>query len=258
MTDAPPSFAGAPRLVWAVRAGLAAALPTQIFVLAFGMVSGVVAAEIGMDFGQTMFLSIAVFAGASQFAIMNLLDDGAPTLIIVAAGVAINVRFMMYAATMSTWLRDASFGRRLAVSYLNVDNIFAVASVWWRQNTATRAEERAAFYLVGGLLSWCVWQGSTAFGFFFGATAPAFLSLEFAAPVAFLALTAPLLIDRPSWSAAFVATGLAVTLHDLPFSLNVLIGGVAGVAAGYYVDRRVNGREGGDHGTTQEEARDDG
>lgn len=227
------------RLAWAMRAGAVAILPTQLFVMPFGLVSGVVAQEIGLDFVQTMFLSIGVFAGASQFTIMELLRDGAPALIVIAAGLAVNLRFVMYAASLSTWMGGASLRQRAGLSYLNVDNAFAVASIWFRANPETTSTERIVFHLTGGVITWWVWQFATMVGFFFGATAPAYLSLEYAAPVAFLALSAPVLVDRPSWWAAGVATALALVLHDLPYSLNVLIGGAAGVGAGYWADRRL-------------------
>lgn len=244
MTDATRA-PGAPRLAWATRAGVVAILPTQLFVVPFGLVSGVFAHDVGLDIVATMFLSIAVFAGASQFAILELLQDGAPALVIIATGLAINLRFVMYAAALAPWLYGASRRGRALVGYLNVDNMFAVASVWYRAVDDARPSERVAFHLGGAALTWLVWQAATVIGFYFGAAAPAYLSLDFAAPIAFLALSAPLLVDKPAWCAAGVAVALALGLHGLPFNLNVVIGGLGGVAAGYLADRALSRRAGG-------------
>ncbi len=241
MTDA-PSAARAPRILWAARAGAFAILPTQLFVVPFGLVSGVVAGEIGLDFVQTMFLSVALFAGASQFAVMDLLADGAPVLVIVAAGLAVNLRLVMYAASLSTWLREASLGSRALVGYLNIDNAYAVASVWYRRQPEASAAERAAFHISGAVVTWLVWQTATVIGFFFGAAAPAYLALEFSAPIAFIALAAPVLVDRPSWLAAATAIALAIAFKDLAFNLGVVIGGIGGVAAGWLADRAAERR----------------
>lgn len=242
MADAPFASIERPRIGWAARAGVAAILPTQLFVVPFGLVSGVVANDIGLDFVQTMFLSVVLFAGASQFATMELLRDNAPALIIIATGLAINLRFLMYAAALSGWLRGASLPSRTVIGYLNIDNVFAAAMVWYRAEPSATPVERAAFHIAAAVLTASVWQVATVFGFFFGAAAPAYLSLEFSAPIAFLALAAPVLTDRPSWLAAVVATALALATHDLPFSLNVILGGVAGILAGYLADRALEKR----------------
>ncbi|MCI4664999.1 MAG: AzlC family ABC transporter permease [Neomegalonema sp.] len=237
MTNASPPLVGRPRIGWAVQAGLIAILPTQLFVVPFGLVSGVVASEIGLDLAQTMFLSIALFAGASQFATMELLRDNAPAVIVIATGLAINLRFIMYAAALSPWVREAPYSGRVAVGYLNVDNVFAAAMVWYRAQPQGTPVERVAFHLSAAVLTWVMWQICTLVGFYFGAAAPDYLALEFSAPIAFLALAAPVLVDRPSWLAAAVATATALALHELPFNLNVVAGGGLGIMAGYYADR---------------------
>ena len=242
MTGAPFPASDASRLAWAVRAGVIANLPAQLFVVPFGLVSGIVANDIGLDLAQTMFLSIVVFAGASQFALMELLESRAPALVLIATGLAINLRFVMYAASLAPELRGASLPARAGVGYVNVDNVFAASMIWFRANAGATPSERAAFFIAGGALTWSVWQATTIVGYYFGAAAPPFLSLDFAAPIAFLALVAPVLVDRPSWAAAGVATVVSLALRDLPFNLNVVLGGVAGVATGYVVDRAAQRR----------------
>lgn len=232
----------APRMMWAFRAGVVAIMPTQLFVVPFGLVSGVVAAEIGMDLVQTLFLSIFVFAGASQFATMELLRDNAPALIIILTGLAINLRFVMYAASLSPWIGAAPRSGRWLVAYLNIDNVFAVASVWFRKEAQATPGERIAFHVGAAALTWLVWHVATVTGFYFGAAAPDYLSLDFAAPIAFLALTAPVLVDKPAWFAAATATALSLALHDLPFNLNVIVAGLAGIAAGWLADRSAEAR----------------
>lgn len=225
------------RIGWAVRAGLVAILPTQMMVGPFGLLSGVISAESGLDLVQTLALSVLVFAGAAQLATLELLSDAAPILVIVLTGLAINLRFVMYAAAMKPWIRGVSGPTRLALGYFNVDNAFGVSMIWFRAESGASAAERAAFYLAGAVFSWVVWQAATVTGFALGAALPASLSLDFAAPIAFLGLALPLLVDRPAWIAAGVAMAVSALAWELPYNLNIVLAGAAGIAAGYVAER---------------------
>ena len=114
--------------------------------------------------------------------------------------------------------------------------------IWYRTRPDAGVVERAAFFIAAGLLTWAVWHVSTLAGFYFGAIAPDYLALEFSAPIAFLALAAPVLVDRPSWTAAGVATAVTLLFHDLPYNLNVIVAGAAGIGAGYLADRAAEQR----------------
>lgn len=227
----------------AAAAGVAAVLPTQIMVAPFGLLSGALSAEAGLDLLQTLALSVLVFAGASQLATLELLRQGAPALIIVATGLAINLRFTMYAAALAPWLTGMSRSTGAATAYFLVDNVFGVAVAWF-QKVAADVRARTTFFIAAGLFTWTIWQIATAVGFFVGAAVPPSWSLDFAAPIAFLALALPLLNGRPSWIAAAVAATVATAFASLPFNAGVLIASVAGVAAGVAADARDRRRAG--------------
>ena len=75
-------------------------------------------------------------------------------------------------------------------------------------------------------------------GILIGAGVPAAWRLEFAAPLAFIALSIPLLRDRAMIAAA-LAAGLAVALaHDLPMRLNIVLAAATGIAAGLVYERK--------------------
>jgi predicted branched-subunit amino acid permease len=67
--------------------------------------------------------------------------------------------------------------------------------------------------------------------------------LDFALPLTFIALLVPLLIDRPTWIAAFVSGISAVILSGLPYKLWILISAMLGVAAGMAAELRLKQRE---------------
>lgn len=227
----------APSPMQAAWAGTLDAAPTLAMVAPFGLLAGAVSAEAGLDLAQTVALSALVFAGASQLASIELLRAGAPVLVILATGLAINLRFTMYAAALAPWLRGGARWPRIAASYLLVDGQFALATAWFRKIRGADVAARLAYLIGGGLLAWTVWQIATVVGFFVGAAIPPSWSLDFAAPIAFLGLAMPLLRDKPSWVAALVGGALATALKDLPFNFGVLIASVAAIGAALLAER---------------------
>ena len=61
---------------------------------------------------------------------------------------------------------------------------------------------------------------------------PASWSLEFAVPLCFIALLAPVLRDVPVIVAAVAAGGVVLALAALPMRLNLIVAGVIGIVAG--------------------------
>ena len=211
--------------------GLLWVAPTSAMIAPFGVLSGAISAESGLDIAQTLTLSALVFAGASQLATIELLRAGAPILVIVATGLAINLRFTMYAASLAPWLRAARTGPRMACAALLVDNVYAISILWFRQARGADVWARVVFYLSAAVFTWTLWQIATVIGFGLGAALPPEWSLDFAAPIAFLALAMPMLRGKPAWIAAAVAAALAIALKDLPYNSGVLVASLVAIGA---------------------------
>lgn len=215
----------------AVWAGAVVTAPLMIFIVPFGLYSGVVAAEAGLDLAETLALSIIVFAGASQLAAIELIRSGAPAVVIVASALAVNLRFLMYSAAVAPRLRAASPAMRIGAGYFLVDNV-AATFLAWRQVDAAGPAARFWFVAAGGSLSWVAWQLGAVVGHQVGAAALPDRLLAGIGPIAFLALAAPLLTSAPRWIAAAIAVVAAVALHEAPYQLNVIIAAALGVAVG--------------------------
>lgn len=247
--SAAPQTAASPSAWAGGWAGALAAAPTLAMVIPFGVLAGAISAEVGLDLAQTLALSALVFAGASQLATMELLRAGAPVLVILATGLAVNLRFTMYGAALAPWLRGGARPLRIPAGFFLVDGQFALAMAWFRKIRSADVAARLAFLIGGGLLAWVFWQIATVIGFFVGAAIPPAWSLDFAAPIAFLGLAIPLLRDKPSWIAALTAGALASALKDLPFNLGLLAASGAAIAAGLLSERAL-----GRPGAAREEA----
>ena len=219
----------APSSLAAAWSGLLAALAAGIFIAPFGALTGVIAAENGFSVWQALGLSMIVFAGAAQLATMELMSAGAPWLIIVVSALAVNLRFLLYSGTLAPLFASLSSGRKLAAAAMTVDNSVS-ALLSWRRFAAAEPGERYAFFVACGLGSWMIWQMFTVVGHQFGPLLDA-RALGIVAPVAFMALAAPLLTNRPRWAAALIAAAAAVLLKGKVYHLDLMLAVLLGVGA---------------------------
>ena len=119
----------------------------------------------------------------------------------------INLRMLMYAASLAPHMADVPLRRRLAGAYLLTDQAFAVSIVEFRERADPT--ERWWFYLGAALTLWAPWQLSTVAGVLVGASLPTSLPLAFAVPLMFLALLVPAVTDRPTLAAAVTSATIA-------------------------------------------------
>ncbi|UDY35314.1 AzlC family ABC transporter permease [Dermatobacter hominis] len=237
--DAPPptrrSFGG-------FRAGAFAIAPLLLGVAPFGIVAGATPVTHGMSWDVPVGFSTVVFAGASQLASIEVLTGGGSVLVAVLAACTINLRMVLYSASMAPYVTKVGTGRRLLMAYLLTDQAYAVSIVRWTEEgaedlSARTAGERLRFYLGAGVSLWTTWQISTIVGILVGNAVPPEIHLEFAVPLAFLVLLVPTLVGRPSLVAAGVGGLVAVLAAELGAGpTSIMIGSVAGIVAGALVD----------------------
>ena len=94
------------------------------------------------------------------------------------------------------------------------------------------------FFMGAAIVVWVAWQLAVAAGILIGAGVPAAFRLEFAAPLAFIAMTIPLLRDRAMVGAAIVAGLTVVASNSLPFKLSIPLAALAGIGAGLALERK--------------------
>jgi predicted branched-subunit amino acid permease len=222
--------------------GLKAAWPFVIVVGPFGLLFGVVGTEAGLNIAQVMGFTVLVIAGASQFTALQLMSDNAPTLIVVASALAVNLRMAMYSASLAPYLGAAPIWQRALIAYMNVDQTYALAHAEYeaRPNDGIRA--RVAYFFGTATPIIPVWIGATWAGIVVGAAIPPALGLDFAVPIAFIALIAPALRTLAHVAAALTSVVMAVALGFLPWNLWLLVAGLAAMIVGAEVERRMAAR----------------
>jgi predicted branched-subunit amino acid permease len=203
--------------------------PLLLGIIPFGLVAGIAAVNAGLGVAEAVGLSVVVFAGASQLAAVELLAQNAPLAVVIGTAVVINVRMVMYSASIAPYL--AGYGRRFraGLAYLLTDQAYAL-SVAEFERTPDRTRWR--YYLGAAATLWIVWQITTVVGFVIGAGVPEAWGLTFAVPLVFLALLVPAMKDRPTVLAGVVGGAVAVAAAGLPMNLGLLTGAVSGIVAG--------------------------
>lgn len=216
-----------------LRAGAAEMLPANIGLIPFGLVCGVGSVAAGADWLGAWGMAAIMFSGAAQILSAQLLAVDAPIAIIVLTAFVAGLRFLMYSAAMAPHLKPLSPRMQKTLAFLLTDQAFAASIRRFDHGDSRRG---ALYFLGAGGSLWLCWQVSCMAGFFAGALVPASWSLEFAVPLCFIALIAPVMRDRPSIVAAVVAGVAVLALAGLPMRLNLIVAGVLGIVAATVVD----------------------
>ncbi len=220
--------------------GLRAIAPLLPSVIPFGIMAGIAAREAGLDIWAAFAMSVVIFAGAAQLVAVQLIGEQAVPAAIVLTALVINLRMVMYSASLAPHLAGLPRRWKWPLAYLTTDQAYAVTI--GRMMREPEMPDRHWYYLGAALPLWCVWVVATVFGIALGAAVPSAWRLEFAVPLIFLALLVPAVHDRPTLVAAVTGGTVAVAAHGLPFNLGLITGAVFGVVAGTVADSFRSGR----------------
>ncbi|PSL20957.1 AzlC family ABC transporter permease [Shimia abyssi] len=208
-----------------------------IFVVGpFGMLFGVVATEAGLSIFETMSFTILVIAGAAQFTAIQLMTEQAPTIVIIASALAVNLRLAMYSASITPHLGAMSLWRRVLAAYFLVDQNYALSTAKFEQNPDMTPGQKFSYFMGAIAPVAPNWYLATLVGALIGKTIPPELALDFALPITFLAMLGPMLRTSAHRAAALVAVAVSLSFAWVPFNLGLIIAGVAGMMTGAQVE----------------------
>ena len=222
------------------RRGFLEGLPFQAGALPFAMVLGVAAVDVGMEATLAIAQSGIVFAGTSQLAALQLVRVGTTSLVVILlTTLVVNLRMMMYSATLAPQFKHYSLGWRAFMSYFLIDQVFAFSVIRLQEEPDITPNQFKWYYLGIGMPMGVFWMIGTVVGVFIGAIIPPTWSLDFAIPLTLLAVAVPAMKTKPSLIAAVVGGGIAVLGFSLPFNLGLLIGAMVGMAVGLFVEMQL-------------------
>ncbi|MGZ3663441.1 MAG: AzlC family ABC transporter permease [Ktedonobacterales bacterium] len=240
-------------------------LPILVGTVPFGLIYGVSAVGAQIPAAMAQAMSVVIFAGSAQFVTAQLVGASLPALVIIVTGVIVNLRHLLYSASIAPYTRHLNRFWKVVLAYLLTDEAYAVAITHYRAGDAIADDgpaepasvhphrHRHWYFLGAGLALWSSWQASTAVGVFLGANVPPSWSLDFTLPLTFIALVVPTLKDRPSVAAALAAGLVAILAVPLPLKSGIIVATLAGLVVGVSLETRMLHRARGDSQETTRE-----
>lgn len=216
-------------LIWKGFKGMT---PISLFVAVFGAAFGLAATQTGLDNWAIMLMTATVFAGASQFAALELWGTHLPVLTIAITVFAINARHLLMGATLYPWLVPMSRSRRYGVMIVASDANWALAI-----QMLNRGQPGFGMLFGGGLALWLFWVLGTWIGVTFGnvLSNPKALGLDMVMGCFLFAVALSGERDVRTvviWVVAAVSSVLAYWY--LPENAHVITGAVAGGLVGAF------------------------
>ncbi|MDI1288719.1 MAG: AzlC family ABC transporter permease [bacterium] len=213
------------------RNALGIGVATGAYALSFGAIS----VASGLNAAQTQTLSLLMFTGGSQFALVGVLGTGGGALAAVMTAWLLGGRNSLYALALAPTLNVRGF-KRLGAAHMTIDESTAMALA----HPDPPAAARRAFWHTG-IAIFVLWNIGTLIGAL-AATAigdPATLGLDAAIPAGFVALLWPRLVDRTMWAVALAGAAVALVLTPvLRPGVPVLAAGIVALVASWLIGRK--------------------
>ena len=214
-----------------VRAEFFHLLPISLFVMTFGAAFGLAAVQAGLTPLEATLMSTAVFAGAAQFAALDMWEPEVAVLPMMVVVFAINARHLLMGASLYPMLKRLPAKQRYGILLVLTDASWAVAAQDY-QNGRHNLE----VILGGGVVLWLAWIVGTLLGGYFSGLLQDPKSLGMDMVLGCFLLSMALGGKKsPRTLVAWVLGGSAAMMAYwwLPPHSHVVVGALAGGCVGY-------------------------
>ncbi len=212
--------------------GVRDTLPLMLGAFPFGLIYGAVAVTSGLSLPAAIAMSALVFAGSSQFIAVGLVAAHTPVTIIVLTTLIVNLRHMLYSATLLPFLKDLSQKWRIPLAFWLTDETFAVTVHRFQQEDAST--EKHWYQLGSSVAMYLNWQFWCFSGLMLGKRIPDASSwgLDVAMPITFIGMIIPFVKTVPVAVCVMTAGAAALLTLTLPYKLGIVVSAFAGITAG--------------------------
>jgi predicted branched-subunit amino acid permease len=210
----------------AVRVGISISIATGLYGISFGALS----VTSGLDFWQTMALSLLLFSGGSQFAFIGVVAGGGSGIAAMSAATLLGMRNGIYGMQLNALLHPTGW-RRYVAAQVTIDESTATSS-----GQSDPDEQRRGFW-TAGIGIYVLWNLFTAIGALAGSGLgdPKQWGLDGAAVAAFLGLLWPRLKGRePAAIAVVCALATVMAVPFVPAGVPILIAAVVAALIGWF------------------------
>ncbi|NIO70481.1 MAG: branched-chain amino acid ABC transporter permease [Anaerolineae bacterium] len=216
------------------RRGLLATLPLAPGVVAFGLLYGVMARQVGFSPWEAWAMSLIVHAGSAQFTALGMWE-ATGAIPIVLTTLVINLRHLLMGASVAPHLRGLHPLWKALLALWMSDESYALAIAEYEQGQGSHR-----YFLGANVGIYLAWPTSGLLGALLGTAIPdpGRYGLDLVFPLAFLGLLTAFLKDRISLAVALGAGGLALLGADLlPGKWYVVVAGLLGSGLGLLLEK---------------------
>ncbi|WP_417243889.1 AzlC family ABC transporter permease [Celeribacter sp.] len=211
-------------------------LPFHLVLVPFGAIFGVIATEAGLNLVQVMGFTVLVIAGAAQLTAMQLMLDNAPTLVVIVTALAVNLRMAMYSASLVPHFGASPFWMRALAAYFLFDQPYALSVISFEKEPHRSAVEKVSYFLGVGIPLAISWYAATLAGALLGERIPADMGVDFAVPLTFIAVVAPMMRSVAHVATALTSVVLVLALGFMPYGSGLLVAALIALFVGAQVE----------------------
>lgn len=221
------------------RLGLVKTLPLALGAVPFGIAYGILAVQAGLTVTEAVLMSLVVFAGASQFMAVVMIQSGAGLPLIVASTLLVNLRHLMMGLSLSPYLSETTPRWQRVLAFGMTDESYLTSVTHYRDQD--EAQGNPYFMLGSGGFMYVEWALASLLGALAGhaISDPLKWGLDFAMPATFLTMLLPQVVSRRFAAvvavSAFVATASYVLI---PGKWYIILAVVAATATGVALETR--------------------
>ncbi|MCM8622396.1 MAG: AzlC family ABC transporter permease [Candidatus Accumulibacter sp.] len=218
-------------------------LPLLLGALPFALIYGAIAASAGLSMAAAIAMSAFVFAGSSQFIAVGLVAAQTPVAIIVLTTLIVNLRHMLYSATLLPYLKELPQRWRIPLAFWLTDETFAVTVHRFQREDSSAY--RHWYQLGSSVAMYLNWQLWCFLGLLLGNRIPDAQGwgLDVAMPVTFIGMIIPFVRTLPIIVCVLTAGAASLLTLSLPYKLGIVVSAFAGIASGLLAQRLATTRD---------------
>ncbi len=211
--------------------------PLLLGAFPFGLIYGALAVTSGLSPAAGMAMAAMVFAGSAQFIAVGLVAAHVPTAIIILTTFIVNLRHMLYSATLLPYLQRLPQRWRIPLAFWLTDETFAVTVRRFQREDGSPFKH---WYQLGSsiamYLNWQFWCG---LGLVMGDRIPDASSwgLDVAMPVTFIGMVIPFVRNVPMAVCVLAAGASSLVTLGLPYKLGIIVSAFVGIFSGIITAR---------------------
>lgn len=214
--------------------GLRDCSPSIVALCSWGLVTGIAMSKSVLTMPQALAMSLLVYAGSSQLAVLPLMAAKLPLWTILLTAAMVNLRFLIFSAGLAPQFAYLSFWRRLALGYFNGDIVYLLFQR--RLFAHGHVLGKQAYFWGMATVTWASWQVSSIAGILLASVFPDDWGLSLAGTLALVPLIVSAVANRSTLAAVVVAAIVALAALDLPYRLGLVLAVLAALAAGSVAD----------------------